>query len=112
MCERSCVAADALTSFNYPKNVLDSAWKKVIQHQFHDDLPGASTMLQYNDSWNDYFASLKQFQGEYQASGGALANELDTSWCEGVAVIVNNPVAVKRKASVQAHIKLNRNANM
>ena len=110
MCERSCVAADALTSFNYPKNVLDSAWKKVIQHQFHDDLPGTSTMLQYNDSWNDYFASLKQFQGEYQASGGALANELDTSWCEGVAVIVNNPVAVKRKASVQAHIKLNRNA--
>ena len=110
MCERSCVAADALTSFNYPKNVLDSAWKKVIQHQFHDDIPGTSTMLQYNDSWNDYFASLKQFQGEYQASGGALANELDTSWCEGVAVIVNNPVAVKRKASVQAHIKLNRNA--
>lgn len=110
MCERSCVAADALTSFNYPKNVLDSAWKKVIQHQFHDDLPGTSTMLQYNDSWNDYFASLKQFCGEYQASGGALANELDTSWCEGVAVIVNNPVAVKRKASVQAHIKLNRNA--
>ncbi len=110
MCERSCVAADALTSFTYPKNVLDSAWKKVIQHQFHDDLPGTSTMLQYNDSWNDYFASLKQFCGEYQASGGALANELDTSWCEGVAVIVNNPVAVKRKASVQAHIKLNRNA--
>lgn len=110
MCERSCVAADALTSFTYPKNVLDSAWKKVIEHQFHDDLPGTSTMLQYNDSWNDYFASLKQFCGEYQASGGALANELDTSWCEGVAVIVNNPVAVKRKASVQAHIKLNRNA--
>lgn len=110
MCERSCVAADALTSFTYPKNILDSAWKKVIQHQFHDDLPGTSTMLQYNDSWNDYFASLKQFCGEYQASGGALANELDTSWCEGVAVIVNNPVAVKRKASVQAHIKLNRNA--
>lgn len=110
MCERSCVAADALTSFTYPKNILDSAWKKVIEHQFHDDLPGTSTMLQYNDSWNDYFASLKQFCGEYQASGGALANELDTSWCEGVAVIVNNPVAVKRKASVQAHIKLNRNA--
>lgn len=110
VCERSCVAADALTSFTYPKNILDSAWKKVIQHQFHDDLPGTSTMLQYNDSWNDYFASLKQFCGEYQASGGALANELDTSWCEGVAVIVNNPVAVKRKASVQAHIKLNRNA--
>lgn len=110
MCERSCVTANALTSFAYPKRVIDSAWKKVIAHQFHDDLPGTSTMLQYNDSWNDYFASLKQFEGEYRASNAALANELDTSWCEGVAVIVNNPVAVKRKASVEAHVKLNRNA--
>lgn len=109
-CERSCVVADLLTSFEYPKKIIDSAWKKVIEHQFHDDLPGTSTMLVYNDSWNDYFASLKQFQGEYQASVGALANELDTSWCKGCAVIVNNPVAAKRKSSVQAHIKLNRNA--
>lgn len=109
-CERSCVSANLLTSFAYPKSIIDSAWKKVIQHQFHDDIPGTSTMLQYNDSWNDYFASLKQFQGEYQASVGAIANELDTSWCQGCAVIVNNPVAAKRKASVDAHIKLNRNA--
>ena len=109
-CERSCVSANLLTSFAYPKSIIDSAWKKVIQHQFHDDIPGTSTMLQYNDSWNDYFASLKQFQGEYQASVGAIANELDTSWCQGCAVIVNNPIAAKRKASVDAHIKLNRNA--
>lgn len=109
-CERSCVAAGLLTSYEYPKRIIDSAWKKVIQHQFHDDLPGTSTMLQYNDSWNDYFASLKQFQGEYQASVGAIANELDTLWCKGCALIVNNPVAAKRKSSVQAHVKLNRNA--
>ena len=110
MCERSCVASELLTSYAYPKSVIDSAWKKIIQHQFHDDITGTSTMLQYNDSWNDYFASLKQLQGEYQAAVGAVANELDTSWCEGTAVIVNNPVAVKRKACVEARIKLARNA--
>lgn len=110
MCEKACVAADLLTSYKYPKDIIDRAWKKVIQHQFHDDITGTSTMLQYNDSWNDYFVSLSQFKGEYEGAVGAIANELDTSWCEECAVIVNNPVALKRKASVSARVKLNHNA--
>lgn len=110
MCEKACVTANLFTSFKYPKNIIDDAWKRVIEHQFHDDIPGTSTMLQYNDSWNDYFVSLSQFKNEYEAAVGAIANELDTSWCKECAVIVNNPVAVKRKAAVEAHIKLNHNA--
>ena len=109
-CEKAAVAASLLTSYRYPQEIIDKAWKRVIQHQFHDDIPGTSTMLQYNDSWNDYFASLNQFQAEYEGAMGALATELDTSWCRECAVIVNNPVAVKRKAAVKAHIKLTRNA--
>lgn len=110
MTERACVTADILTSYKYPKNIIDKAWKRVIQHQFHDDIPGTSTMLQYNDSWNDYFVSLSQFRNEYEGAVGAIANELDTSWCSECAVIVNNPVAQKRKAAVEAHIKLAHNA--
>lgn len=109
-CERACVTADLLTSYKYPKSIIDKAWKRVIQHQFHDDIPGTSTMLQYNDSWNDYFVSLSQFQSEYEGAVGAIANELDTSWCKECAVIVNNPVAAKRKAAVKAHVKLAHNA--
>lgn len=109
-CERACVAANALTSYQYPKAVIDEAWKRVIRHQFHDDLTGTSTMLAYNDSWNDYHISLSQFQNEYEGAVGALANELDTSWCQECAVIVNNPVAAKRKEAVEAHIKLAHNA--
>lgn len=109
-CERACVVADMLTSYKYPKDIIDKAWKRVIQHQFHDDLPGTSTMLQYNDSWNDYFVSLSQFESEYEGAVGAIANELDTSWCTECAVIVNNPVATKRKEAVEAHIKLKHNA--
>lgn len=108
--ERACVTADLLTTYKYPKQNLDRAWKKVIQHQFHDDLPGTSTMLQYNDSWDDYFVSLSQFQSEYEGAAGAIANLIDTSWCQECAVIVNNPVARKRKAAVEAKIKLNHNA--
>ncbi len=110
LCERACVIADLLTSYKYPKDIIDKAWKRVIQHQFHDDITGTATMLQYNDSWNDLFVSLSQFQSEYEGAAGAIANELDTSWCRECAVIVNNPVAVKRKSVVKAHIKMAHNA--
>lgn len=110
LCEKACVSAELTTSFRYPKNIIDRAWKKVIQHQFHDDITGTSTMLQYNDSWNDYFVSLSQFQGEYEGAVGAIANVLDTSWCKECAVIVNNPYSQKRKACVKATVKLNHNA--
>ena len=109
-CEKACTVANALTSYKYPKSIIDSAWKKVIQHQFHDDITGTSTMLVYNDSWNDYFVSLAQFKGEYEGAVGAIANELDTSWCQECAIIVNNPVAIRRKEAVEAHVKLNHNA--
>lgn len=109
-CERACVTADLLTSYKYPKSIIDKAWKRVIKHQFHDDIPGTSTMLVYNDSWNDYFVSLSQFKNEYEGAVGAVANELDTSWCKESAIIVNNPVAMKRQEAVEAHIKLNHNA--
>ena len=67
-------------------------------------------LVVYNDSWNDYFVSLSQFQTEYEGAVGAIANELDTSWCKECAVIVNNPVAAKRKGAVEATVKLNHNA--
>lgn len=108
--EKAAVAASLLTSYKYPTDIIDSAWKKVIAHQFHDDITGTSTMLVYNDSWNDYFVALSQFKGEYEGAVGALANEFDTSWCKECAVIVNNPVGAKRTSAVEAKIKLNRNA--
>ena len=110
-CEKAAVAASLLTSYKYPKDTIDAAWKRVIAHQFHDDIPGTSTMKVYNDSWNDYFVSLSQFRGEYEAAVGAIANELDTSWCKECAVIVNNPVAIRRKEAVEAHVKLTHNAS-
>ena len=110
-CEKAALAASLLTSYKYPRDIIDKSWKRVIAHQFHDDIPGTSTMLVYNDSWNDYFLSLSQFTGEYEAAVGAIANELDTSWCEECAVIVNNPVAARRKEVVEAHVKLRHNAN-
>lgn len=108
--ERACVAASLLTSYNYPSDNLDEAWKRVIAHQFHDDITGTSTMKVYNDAFNDYYLSLLQFKNEYEGAAGAIANELDTSWCKECAIVVHNPVAIKRSSCVEAHIKLNHNA--
>ncbi len=109
--EKACVTADLLTAYRYPATILTQAWKRVIQHQFHDDITGTATMQVYNDSWNDYWLSLSQFKNEYEGAVGAIANELDTSWCKECAVIVNNPCGFKNKDAVEAHVKLKHNTS-
>lgn len=107
--EKALSLADMLGVYTYPKKTLNTAWKRVIRHQFHDDLPGTSNMDVYNESWNDYALSLSQFKNEYTGAVGAVANELDTSFVTGCAVIVNNPVAIKRKDAVMANVRLSHN---
>lgn len=107
--EKACVLAHAIKVYKYPQKNLNDSWKRVISHQFHDDITGTSNMEVYNESWNDYFVSLSQFKNEYVGAVGAIANELDTEWVTECAVIVNNPSAQKRKDAVSAHIKLKHN---
>lgn len=108
--EKACVLADSIGVYKYPKDNINKAWKRVIRHQFHDDITGTSLMEVCNDSCNDYFVSLNQFANEYTGAVGAISNELDTSWVTECAVIINNPSAYDRKDAVSAHVKLNHNA--
>ncbi|MDE5604170.1 MAG: hypothetical protein K2I73_01145 [Eubacterium sp.] len=107
--EKACVLADAIGVYKYPQKNINDAWRRVIRHQFHDDITGTSNMEVYNEAYNDYFVSLSQFKNEYVGAVGAIANELDTEWVSECAVIVNNPSAQKRKDAVSAHIKLKHN---
>lgn len=108
--EKACVLANEIKVYKYPRKNLNDAWKRVIRHQFHDDITGTSLMEVYNESCNDYFVSLSQFKNEYTGAVSAIANELDTEWVTECAVIVNNPSAQKRKDAVSAHIKLKHNS--
>lgn len=108
--EKACVLADAIGVYKYPQENINKAWKRVIQHQFHDDITGTSNMSVYNDSCNDYALSLSSFQNEYTGAVGAIANELNTENVTECAVIVNNPACFEGKRAVAAHIKLNHNA--
>lgn len=88
--ERSSVAADYLGEMTYPTENLANAWKRVIWHQFHDDLTGTSIPRAYEFSWNDELISLNQFQSIGSAAIGAVARNLDTR-TSGEPAIIYNP---------------------
>lgn len=113
MAERACSAALVLNGREYPQDTLTRAWKRVIAHQFHDDLPGTSVQRAYRRSWNDYAMSLNQFTNEYSAAVGSIASRLDTSFAKGIAVVVNNPMEYERTGVVSVKIPSRmRSANM
>ncbi len=100
MAERAAVTATWLGTADYPQAQLNTSWKRLINHQFHDDLPGTSLQQIYLRSWNDYGLSLNQLSHEYEKSICAIASVLDTSFCKGTPVIVNNPVEYSRTGCV------------
>lgn len=104
MAERAAVTAAWLGTAEYPQKQLNTAWKRLINHQFHDDLPGTSIHQVYLRSWNDYGLSLNQFAHEYEKSMSAIISMLDTSFCKGVPVAVNNPIECERRGTVTAVI--------
>lgn len=109
--EKACVFANCLGTLDYPKNTLNQAWKRVIRHQFHDDITGTSLMDVYNQSWEDYYLSLSQFKNEYVAGSKGVIDRIDTSWIgeKSVAVVVNNPSQFARKDVVEVQIRTNIN---
>ena len=90
--ERTAVSSFILGLSDYPQNVLDTAWKRTIAHQFHDDITGTSWMIDYKRNWNDYVQSLNNFSTEYTAAMRALTGAMDTSFAKGICVAVSSPV--------------------
>ncbi len=109
--EKASVLANETGAFTYPKNQLNKAWKRVIKHQFHDDITGTSIMDVYNDSWNDYYLSLSQFKLEYLGAVKGIHSQMDTSWVDdnSIVLIVNNPTQYTHKGTIEATIRMNRN---
>ncbi len=104
MAERACVTAMVTNGYKYPQEPLTRAWKRVIAHQFHDDLPGTSVQRAYRRSWNDYAMSLNQFTNEYEGAVKAIASKIDTSFVKGTAIIVNNPMEYERTGVVTVQL--------
>lgn len=106
MTERASVTSNWLGVSEYPKNIIDKSWKRVIAHQFHDDLPGTSIQSEYKRSWNDYVLSLNQFENTLSHSVSTVAQQMDTSWVNGIAVVVYNGIEAQRKELVKLQINI------
>lgn len=105
--ERVCSAALINGAAAYPQNALDTAWKQVLTHHFHDDITGTSHEECYQRNHNDYVQALNTFSAEYTAACKALADYIDTSFVKGIPVIVSNPVqgVNSRKEAVKVIIE-------
>lgn len=105
--EKACVLAYSLGGYAYPISTLTNAWKRVVEHQFHDDITGTSWMEVYNNSWNDYYLSLSQFKNEYLGASKGIVHQLNTSWIDKkeVSVMISNSTQYKRNDAVECIVK-------
>ncbi len=103
--EKASVAADWLGAKAYDQDKLTEVWKRIIWHQFHDDLTGTSIPDAYRWSWNDELIALRQATDVMSTSVGALSYSLDTR-TKGTPVVVYNPVTYKANDVVEAEIAL------
>ena len=88
------VAAASVAGAGYPAEELDSAWKTLLLHQFHDIIPGSSIQWVYEDTARDH-ASVEETTRALIASAlGALAGTA------GERVLVANPLNVARREVV------------
>ena len=101
--ERTSIAADILGEKEYPAENLTKNWKRVIAHQFHDDITGTSLQHLYKRCWNDYMVSLNGFSQEIDSSVAAIARRMNTEG-EGTPVIVCNSLETKKSGAVQVTV--------
>lgn len=101
--ERSSLIADWIGAINYPKNTLTEAWKRVILHQFHDDLPGTSIPKAYYYSHNDELLSLQDFHRTTHLAVSAVADRMNTA-TEHTPIVVYNSLSIEREDIVEGEV--------
>ena len=94
--ERSAVIADWLGEATYPLKEMTDNWRRIIWHQFHDDVTGTCIPRAYEFSWNDELLTLNDFASVLTNSVGALARHLDTD-------VKGTPIILYNNESFEAH---------
>lgn len=87
--ERASVAAEWLGTSAYPQQSLTEDWRRMIWHQFHDDLPGTCLPRAYEFSWNDELLTLNRFSSKLTTAVNGIASKLNTN-VSGQPVVLFN----------------------
>ncbi|MDR2647934.1 MAG: hypothetical protein LBB67_07425, partial [Oscillospiraceae bacterium] len=99
----SCFAA-FLGRTHYPAEALNAAWKRVIAHQFHDDITGTSNEISYARNWNDLYIAQLQFAEAERAAASFISHTLDTGFAVGRCVLVSNPTQWVRNETAEIRL--------
>ncbi len=99
-----------ISTFFQRKPVYDrvdfrEAWKVVLRHQFHDELPGTSRAGVFEDNAADYDVVLHTMASTLHNALAEIGARVDTR-AEGTPVIVYNPLAWARTEPVLARVRL------
>ncbi len=90
--ERTAVVADWMGTRVYPIEEMTANWRRMIWHQFHDDVTGTSIPRAYEFSWNDELIGLKRFSSVIATSVDGISRQLDTR-VNGTPLILYNAEA-------------------
>lgn len=99
------VVADWLGGVNYPHYTIDEAWKRLLWHQFHDDLTGTSIPEAYQFSYNDEYINLNQFENIIRTGMLSVASGMNTL-VKGTPVVVYNPISTENRTPVEFEMTL------
>lgn len=94
--EQASVLADWMGGAAYPFTKLNNSWDLVLGSQFHDILPGTSTVKAYEYAWNDEFIAMNGFSEVLKNAVSNISRGMDTR-VEGKPVVVYNPVTLSRE---------------
>lgn len=97
--EQASVLAEWLGGTDYPFTKLNNAWELVLGSQFHDILPGTSTVKAYEYAWNDEFIAMNNFSEVLKNAVSNISGSMNTLTA-GRPVIVYNPVPMIREEVV------------
>lgn len=99
------VLAERLGVMEYPSWTFDQIWKRILVHQFHDDITGTSIPDAYKFTYNDYYLSINQLENIIDAQLQAIGKVLGTK-LSGTPLLVYNPVSAESRDYVTAEMDL------
>lgn len=88
--ERASVIAEYLGQKPYPISEMTDNWRRMIWHQFHDDLPGTCIPKAYEFAWNDELLTLNRFSNVLTSAVGGVASQLNTMGNGTPIILYNN----------------------
>lgn len=97
--------ADWLGGVSYPAYAIDEGWKRILWHQFHDDLTGTSIPEVYQFSYNDEYITLRQMESVVRTGMESVGSVMNTA-VKGTPVLVYNHVTAANNGIATVDIEI------